>query len=130
MSRYADFQARVEAEAKAEGSQAVAELRAYREYYRLARQLAGRRRELGWSQTRLSSLTGVQQSEISRIEQGRANPTFLTLSRLTSALGMALRLERGDDGAAGCRGDAATRRAALSSAVVPRGAQHSRGRSR
>lgn len=97
MSRYEDFQARVEAEARAEGPEAVAELKAFRDYYRIARELARRRRELGWSQTRLSSVTGVQQSEISRIEQGRANPTFFTLSRLTSALGMTLCLERSDE---------------------------------
>jgi len=90
MSRHDDFLRRVESEAEADGPEAVAELNAFREYYRIAHLLATRRRELQWTQAYLSSLAGVHQSEISRIESARGNPTILTLSRLSSALGVAL----------------------------------------
>ena len=90
MSRYDDFLRRVESQAEAEGPEAVAELNAFRDYYRIAHLLAARRRELQWTQAHLSSLAGVHQSEISRIESARGNPTILTLSRLSTALGVAL----------------------------------------
>ncbi len=88
MSRYEDFVRRVEAEAEAEGPEAVAQLQAFRDYYRLGRQLAERRRELRWTQSYLAELTGIRQSEISRIERAVGNPTLMTLSRLTTALDM------------------------------------------
>jgi transcriptional regulator with XRE-family HTH domain len=91
MSRYDDFVSRVEAEA--EGPEAIAQLQAFRDYYRLGRQLAERRRELHWTQTHLAELTGIRQSEISRIERAVGNPTLMTLSRLTSALRMDFRCE-------------------------------------
>ncbi len=58
----------------------------------LGAQLAAARNVLRLSQQRLSDLTGIQQSEISRIERGIANPTTLTLARLASALGRRLTL--------------------------------------
>ena len=88
MSRYDDFIRRVESEADAEGPEAVAQLQAFRDYYRLGRQLAERRRELHWTQTFLADLTGIRQSEISRIERAVGNPTLMTVSRLTAALQM------------------------------------------
>ena len=56
----------------------------------LGARLAGARIELSLSQQRLSEMTGIQQSEISRIERGVANPTTLTLARLAGALGQSL----------------------------------------
>ena len=38
----------------------------------------------------LAAVTGIGQSEISRIEQGKANPTQETLSRLGASLGAVL----------------------------------------
>lgn len=52
----------------------------------LGSELADARRGLDMTQARLSALSGVPQSEISRIERGRANPTIATLSRLASVL--------------------------------------------
>jgi len=46
------------------------------------------REKLGLTQQQLTELSNVPQSEISRIEKGRANPTFLTLCRLAKALGL------------------------------------------
>ena len=90
MSRFDEFLKRVEAEAEAEGPQAVAELEAFRDHYRLARELARRRQSLSWTQLHLAEVSGVPQSEISRIERGRANPTLMTVSRLSRALGVQL----------------------------------------
>ena len=99
MSRFDEFLRRVEAEAEAEGPEAVGELEAFRDHYRLARELARRRQSLGWTQLRLSEVSGIPQSEISRIERGRANPTLLTVSRLSRALGVRLCVQEG------CRSD-------------------------
>ena len=40
----------------------------------------------------------VRQSEISRIENGRGNPTVLTLARLADALGLEVSLRLPSDG--------------------------------
>jgi ribosome-binding protein aMBF1 (putative translation factor) len=64
----------------------------------LGAKLAEARSELRLSQQRLSEITGIQQSEISRIERGVANPTALTLTRLAGALGRNLTLTRREAG--------------------------------
>jgi transcriptional regulator with XRE-family HTH domain len=47
-----------------------------------------REKKKGWSQTKLSKVSGVPQSTISEIENGiRKNPTFKTISKLAKALG-------------------------------------------
>lgn len=53
---------------------------------RLGAQLAAARRARGFTQSVLSTLSGVQQAEISRIERGSGNPTATTLFRLAEAL--------------------------------------------
>ena len=46
------------------------------------------RKDLGISQCQLSSLTGIAQAKISRLETGRTNnPSFSTLQKLANALG-------------------------------------------
>jgi DNA-binding XRE family transcriptional regulator len=59
----------------------------------LARQLRELRHAIGLSQVELAELSGVPQSEISRIERGAANPTMATLARLSVALGAEMRME-------------------------------------
>ena len=44
----------------------------------------------GLSQKELAAVTGIDQSDISRIERGMANPSVLTLRRLAEGLGMEL----------------------------------------
>jgi len=44
----------------------------------------------GMSQKDLSAATGIDQSDISKIERGAANPTLGTLSRIADALGTRL----------------------------------------
>jgi DNA-binding XRE family transcriptional regulator len=87
-----DFIKTLEAEAQAEGPQAVAELEAFRLHFSLARQLAARRRERHLTQKQLADLSGIDQAEISRIERGQGNPTTATLGALTRALAVDVRL--------------------------------------
>ena len=77
---------KVEREAKTEGPAAVAELRALRERFRLARRFAEPRPKRKWTRQKLAEKTGLDPSEISNIESGQANPTYRTLPRLSAAL--------------------------------------------
>lgn len=77
------FMREVEGESRAAG-QADA-LAAYGEHFRLAMDVIRLRRELGWTQQQLARASGVQQSEISRIERGQGNPTYRTLVALAQS---------------------------------------------
>ena len=45
------------------------------------------------TQKQLAEITGITQADISRIENGIANPSLRTLERLAEGLGMRLKLE-------------------------------------
>lgn len=93
MSRkFRDFMREVEAEARREGPQAVAELEAFDAHFRLAGEMLALRKARGLTQRQLAQRTGVNQSEISRIEGGSANPTMSTVAVLAGALGAELSL--------------------------------------
>jgi transcriptional regulator with XRE-family HTH domain len=62
----------------------------YAEHVGLGAQLAALRKRKKLTQARLAEITGVQQPEISRIEQGKANPTQETLTRLGASVGAVL----------------------------------------
>jgi DNA-binding XRE family transcriptional regulator len=83
---FEDFIADLEREAADDGPAAEAELNAYRVRFQLARELLQARKEHHFSQEKLAEVTGIAQSEISKIESGRANPTVATLSVLACAL--------------------------------------------
>jgi len=51
------------------------------------------RKNSGITQKQLSERTGIAQSDISKIENGEANPSLKTLVRLASGMGMKLNLE-------------------------------------
>ena len=51
-----------------------------------ARAVAAARAEAGISQKELSALSGIDQSDISKIERGVANPSVSTLERIAEAL--------------------------------------------
>lgn len=53
------------------------------------------RAQAGLSQTELSAATGIDQSDISRIERGAANPSVSTLNRIAQALGAKLSVSIG-----------------------------------
>jgi ribosome-binding protein aMBF1 (putative translation factor) len=96
--RFEEYVRRVETEAAEAGPEAQRQLALFRSHYRLARQLLQRRHALGLTQEQLAAAAAVRQSEISRIENGRGNPTVLTLSRLADALGLEVVLRDSRDG--------------------------------
>jgi DNA-binding XRE family transcriptional regulator len=82
----------IEQEAQDEGPRAVRELEQFREEFGLASQIIQSRREGKLSQRQLAKLSGVPQSEISRIETGASNPTYATITALLRALGKRVQL--------------------------------------
>ena len=82
----------IEAEAKAEGDGAVQELHALTDYYSVFNQFLELRKKRNMTQKELAAAAHIDQSEISRIEKGAANPTLATLESLVRALGGELRI--------------------------------------
>lgn len=58
----------------------------------LALAVSARRNELGLNQRELAEIAGINQRDISHIEQGKANPTLTTQVRLLSVLGLKLEI--------------------------------------
>lgn len=58
----------------------------------LAKAVSGKREELGITQRELAKLTGINQRDISHIEQAKANPTLSTQVKLLAALGLKLEI--------------------------------------
>lgn len=59
----------------------------------IANMLASTRASVGISQLELSKRTGIDQSDISKLERGIGNPSINTLNRLASALGKELTIK-------------------------------------
>jgi DNA-binding XRE family transcriptional regulator len=55
--------------------------------------VAAARADANLSQKQLSALTGIDQSDISKIERGLANPSVSTLERLSKAMGKTLTIQ-------------------------------------
>ncbi len=51
------------------------------------------RKDSGMTQKELSEKTGINQADISKLENGTANPSLKTLQRLADGMGMVLKLE-------------------------------------
>ena len=51
------------------------------------------REENHLSQEQLADVTGIHQTNISKLESGTANPSLRTLKRLAAGMGMKLKLE-------------------------------------
>ena len=51
------------------------------------------RKRSGLTQAELSERTGIAQGDISKLENGNANPSVRTLQRLAAGMGMRLRVE-------------------------------------
>jgi DNA-binding XRE family transcriptional regulator len=58
----------------------------------LALAVATRRKELGLSQRELSEIAGINQRDISHIEQAKSNPTLSTQVKLLSSLGLTMQI--------------------------------------
>ena len=56
----------------------------------LGQALIAAREKASLSQRELAKISGVMQAEISKIEQGRGNPTLLTLQKLAKSLGVTI----------------------------------------
>ena len=67
------------------GKDAVAAFDAYLNHFGLANEILELRKARRWSQQSLAARSGIQQSEISRIERGESNPTYQTLSAIAGA---------------------------------------------
>ncbi len=55
--------------------------------FQIIRAMIQARDEKGITQKELSSITGITQSDISKLENGTANPSIRTLQRIAEALG-------------------------------------------
>lgn len=51
------------------------------------------RKSTGITQKQLAEITGVAQGDISKLENGSANPSLRTLQRLAAGMGMKLKIE-------------------------------------
>ena len=61
--------------------------------YQIIREMMKAREEKNITQVELSKLTGISQADISRLENGDANPTVAMLSRIADAFGKKLELQ-------------------------------------
>jgi DNA-binding XRE family transcriptional regulator len=93
-TKFSEFMRGIEAEARAEGPEAVAQLEALRDHFRIGRQLAQARLKQKLSQTQVSERARVDQGDVSKIERGMANPTLATLSAVACAVGLEVDLRR------------------------------------
>ena len=70
-----------------------AEFEALQPEYAIIQAIIDARRSSGLTQKELSERTGIAQGDISKIENGNANPSIRTLQRLAGGMGMFLKLE-------------------------------------
>ena len=61
--------------------------------YQIIRAMLDPRNEKAMTQKQLADITGIPQADISRLENGNANPSLRTLQRLADGMGMKLKLE-------------------------------------
>lgn len=61
--------------------------------YQIIKAMLEARAETSLTQKQLADITGIPQADISRIENGSANPSLRTLQRLAEGMGMKLKLE-------------------------------------
>jgi len=87
-TKFTDFLSEIEAEAQAKGPDAVGELNALRDHFRVGRELAEARIKQELTQKQVASRARIDQADLSKIERGVANPTFDTLSAVALAVGL------------------------------------------
>lgn len=71
----------------------LAEYEALQPEYEVIKALIGARIEQNLTQEQLAKLSGIRQSNISRIESGVCSPTIATLGQLANGMGKKLRIE-------------------------------------
>jgi len=70
-----------------------AEWEALEPEFQIIRAIVEGRQTNDLTQEQLAEVTGINQANISRLENGTANPSLRTLKRLAAGLGMQLKLE-------------------------------------
>ena len=70
-----------------------AEYEALEPEFQIIQAMIDARKMIGITQKELSKRTGIAQSDISKLENGNANPSLRTLQRLASGMGYKLKLE-------------------------------------
>lgn len=66
----------------------------YQEIFGLGEVVAKRREELSLSQFALAERAGLTQADVSRLEQGKGNPTYATIRKIMTALQLKLIYQR------------------------------------
>jgi len=61
--------------------------------YQIIKAIITAREEKNITQKELAEMTGITQKDISKLENGNANPSLQTLKKLANGLGMAIKLE-------------------------------------
>lgn len=61
--------------------------------YAIIQAIIDARKETGLTQKELAARSGIAQGDISKLENGNANPSIRTLKRLATAMGKTLRIE-------------------------------------
>ena len=61
--------------------------------FQIIRGIIEGRKATGLTQEQLSKATGIDQANISKLQNGTANPSLRTLKRLAAGMGMALKVE-------------------------------------
>lgn len=87
-TKFSDFMHEIEAEAQAEGPEAVQQLDDLRTHFRVGRELFEARRKANLSQKQVAARAKVDQAVVSNVERGVGNPTLGTLCALASAVNM------------------------------------------
>lgn len=70
-----------------------AEYEALEPEFAIIQAMVDARKHSGLTQKELSERTGIAQSDISKLENGSANPSLRTLRRLAEGMGMKLKVE-------------------------------------
>lgn len=78
---------------KMENPEFRAEWDALEPEFQIIRAIITGREQNDLTQEQLAQITGINQANISRLENGTANPSLRTLKRLAAGMGMKLRLE-------------------------------------
>lgn len=70
-----------------------AEYEALEPEFAIIQAIINARKNSGLTQKQLSEITGIAQGDISKLENGSANPSLKTMQRLASGMGMRLKVE-------------------------------------
>lgn len=76
-----------------ENSEFRAEYEALEPEFSIIQAMIDARKASGLTQKELAEKTGIAQADISKLENGSANPSLRTLRRLAAGMGMQLKLE-------------------------------------